>query len=107
MIIERASILHLLNQIFEITQKIKGKESEKSLTRNLKRMTMVCEEAGYFYHVPLGESYDLTRLDCEATIAGDQMDKLIIVEVIKPIIYYRMEDLNEIVQKAVVIVEQS
>lgn len=98
-------VLSILNQLFELEKKIKGQPIENSLQRNLRRIRSQFEEAGYKLHDPLGEKYDLTRLDCEAMAAGEGAANLKIVEVIKPIIYHRENDRNSIVQKAVVVVE--
>ena len=99
------AILSILNQLFELEKKISNQPIEKSLQRNLRRIRSEFENVGYKYHDPLGEKYNLTRLDCEAMASGTGADNLMIVEVIKPIIYYQQNDRNEIVQKAVVIVE--
>lgn len=99
------AVLSILNQLFELEKKISDLPIEKSLQRNLRRIRSEFETVGYKYHDPLGEKYSLTRLDCEAMAAGVGSDDLKIVEVIKPIVYYQQNDRNEIVQKAVVIVE--
>ena len=100
------AVISILNQLFELEKKIKDQPLEKSLQRNLRRIRDEFESAGYIIHDPLGEKYDLTRLDCEAMAAGEGSHSLKIVEVIKPIIYYRQDGRNSIAQKAVVIVEQ-
>jgi len=64
---------------------------------------------GLSYLNPLGESYNDTRTDCEATIAGTEVENLEIIEVIKPIIFYAYQENDKtmkiIVQPAVVIVQ--
>lgn len=97
--------LTLLNQIFEIQKKIKDNSAERSINRNLQRMLTTFESIGYKIHNPLHESYDDTRLDCEARIAGETTKNLHISEVIKPIIYLTDNGKNHILQKAVVIAE--
>lgn len=106
MYLDDASISTIFNQIFEIEKKIKDQPHERSLGRNLSRLKATFEDVGYRYHDPLGEKYDLTRLDCEAMISGEDADNLTIVEVIKPIIYFKNEAGNTIVQKAVVVTEK-
>lgn len=102
---EEKTILNILNQLFEIEKKITQQPLEKTINRNLRRLKMPFEEMGYTYHNPLGEKYALTRMDCEATIAGDATENLFIVEVIKPIVYFQENGQNQIVQKAIVIIE--
>lgn len=102
-----AHIKSLFNQLFEIEKKVKNQPNERSINRNLKRLKSTFEELGYQSHDPLGEKYDLTRLDCEAMISGEDADNLKIVEVIKPIIYLKNEAGNTILQKAVVITEKA
>lgn len=98
--------LNILNQVFEIDKKLKDNPAERSVGRNLRRITAVFTDLGYVTRDPLHEAYDETRLDCEARIAGTAADNLHITEVIKPIIYLRDGDQNHIVQKAVVIAEE-
>jgi hypothetical protein len=97
----------LLNQIFEIEKKAADTPLEKKLSRNIKRMKAILEESGYRYHNPIGEPYDITRLDCEAMVAGESTSQLYIVEVVKPIIFSYQGGHNQIVQKGVVITETS
>jgi hypothetical protein len=65
--------------------------------------------SGLTYHNPLGEKYNQSRTDCEASIAGTETENLEIVEVIKPIVFYSYTDENKpmktIAQKAVVVAE--
>lgn len=111
--------LFLLNQIFEVEQKLSKIDKQNSISRNLDRLkqhfeTDAFEEniefqafkiTGLFYRNPIGESYNETRLDCEATIAGVGHENLKIVDVIRPIIYAKAGNTQLVVQKAIVIVE--
>lgn len=109
--------LDFMNQIFEIEKKASNIKEENSIQRNLNRMKGILEEEffkgsstiGLTYHNPLGETYSETRTDCEATIAGTNVENLEITEVIKPIIFYSYQEnektLKVIVQQAVVIVQ--
>lgn len=99
-------IIEFLNQFHEIERKLQKNPQIKSVQRNLRRLTTHFEDAGYHLHNPIGEKYDETRLDCEATISGSGTDHLTIVEVIKPIIYYRQGQEQTIIQKGIVITEQ-
>lgn len=109
--------LDFMNQIFEIEKKATNLKEENSIQRNINKMKGIMEEEffkgtstiGLSYHNPLGEKYTDTRTDCEATIAGTDVENLEIVEVIKPIIFYAYQEndkvIKVIVQPAVVIVQ--
>jgi len=109
--------LDFMNQIFEIEKKAINLKEDKSIQRNLNKRKGILEEEffkgsstiGLTYHNPLGETYSETRTDCEATIAGTDVENLEITEVIKPIIFYAYQEngktLKVIVQPAVVIVQ--
>jgi len=63
-------------------------------------------DCGLIYQNPLGEPYNETRTDLEASIAGSSADNLVITEVIKPIIRLRTNSgATTIVRKGVVVVE--
>ena len=106
--------LDFVNQIFEIEKKATNIKEDNSIHRNINKINGLLEEGffkdvGLTYHNPIGESYTDTRTDCEATIAGAEVENLEIIEVIKPIIFYSYKE-NEntfkiIAQPAVVIVQ--
>lgn len=109
--------LDFINQIFEIEKKATNLKVENSIYRNLNKIKGILEDEffkdncsiGFTYHNPIGESYSDQRTDCEATIAGAEVENLEIIEVIKPIIYYAYQEDEKIkkviVQPAVVIVQ--
>lgn len=109
--------LDFINQIFEIEKKTVNIEEENSIQRNINKIKGILEEEffrgnnliGFTYHNPIGENYSDTRTDCEATIAGNDVNNLEIIEVIKPIVFcaYQENDvvMKSIVQQAVVIVQ--
>jgi len=107
--------LDLVNQIFEIEKKAAQIQESNSIQRNVNKLKEILEydmggqsggePQGFIYYNPIGEDYNETRTDCEASIAGTRTDNLEIIEVIKPIIRYRKGGMNIIVQKAVVVVE--
>jgi hypothetical protein len=111
------SYLDFINQIFEMEKKVNNLTEENSIHRNINKIKGLVEEEifkgpstiGLTYHNPLGETYSDTRTDCVATIAGESVDNLEIIEVVKPIIYYSYLDnervIKVIVQPAVVIVK--
>jgi hypothetical protein len=99
-------LIKIMNQFFEIQKKMVGKTESGSLQRNFERIQDYFGEIGLEMHNPAGESYNETRTDCEANIAGELGNKLIISEVIKPIVYFCDENNRKtIVQKGVVIVQ--
>jgi hypothetical protein len=101
----------ILNQLFEIEKKLERIEESNSINRNLSKLKELFETelyqqgSGLTYHNPIGEPYSETRTDCEASIAGENTENLVITEVIKPIIRFKQGGFNHIVQKAVVIVQ--
>jgi len=102
--------LFMLNQIFELEQKVAKLQESNSLQRNIDRLKNyfeieIAEGQGLIYQNPIGEPYDVTRTDCEASIAGTSTENLEIIEVLKPIIYVKFGNSNIIVQKAIVIVQ--
>lgn len=103
--IEKDKLLALINQIFLIEQKIGKLQVTTSISRNLERMKSDLRDSGFFIENPIGEKFSETRTDCEASIAGNSTENLVITEVIKPIIRMRQADSSFILQRAVVVVE--
>ncbi|NID13516.1 hypothetical protein [Fibrivirga algicola] len=108
--------LDIINQIFEIEKKLTKVQEPNSIQRNVNKLREILENdlsdnggspIGLMYYNPLGEVYNETRTDCEASIAGSNTDDLVITDVIKPIIRYRQGGMNLIVQKGIVIVESN
>lgn len=101
----------LIDQLFEIERKVSLVKEENSIARNINKMKDIFEnsisnaDVGFVYHNPMNESYTSTRLDLEASIAGNTSNDLIVTEVIKPIIRYRNGNSTFIARKGVVIVE--
>lgn len=105
--------LFILNQLFEIEQKINKIQETNSVQRNIDRLKnyfeteALSEGQGLIYHNPLGEKYNETRMDCDATISGEDHNNLTIAEVIKPIIYFKYANVQIIAQKGIVIVQST
>ncbi|MCQ4035064.1 hypothetical protein [Kaistella montana] len=112
--------IDLINQLFEIEKKVLNLNADSSILRNVNKLKGIIEEdlfknsaniTGLSFHNPIDEPYNETRTDCEATIIGDSVENLFIIEVIKPIIYCDYIDndrpVKSIVQKAIVIAESS
>ncbi len=99
-------LIPIVNQLFDMERKLDRMGPEtSSLKRNIERIKRYLTEMHIHYHNPIGENYDETRTDCEASISGESIDGLSITEVIKPIIYQHIHGMNQIVQQAVVIVQ--
>jgi len=101
----QAVLCTIINQIHTIESKCKELDASGKIGRRFDRLNVQWEALNLYVHNPLHEPYDDTRLDCDASIAGDKTDQLQIVEVIKPIIFHRDGDENRILQRGVVIVE--
>ena len=97
-------ILNIINQVFEIEKKLQA-GTAPPLQRHLERIKSELNELGYDYHSPLNEKYDETRTDCEASIVGKARNRMLITEVIKPIVHQKTGEGRRIVQKAIVVVE--
>jgi len=105
--------LFMLNQLFEIEQKIGKIQEPNSVQRNIDRLKdffeteALSEGQELVFHNPFGEKFDETRTDCEATISGTGHNNLEIIEVIKPIIYVKYGQTQMIAQKGIVIVQST
>jgi hypothetical protein len=97
--------LQIINQVFDLEKKVARLTESHSMHRNLDRIRSSFAEIGLEVEDPLGQPYNETRTDCEASIAGDSAENLYITDVIKPVIRLRQGGGSFIVQKAVVIVE--
>ena len=112
--------LELLNQVFEIDKKASALTESNSIQRNVRNMRswfereIVAGQGGQqvvfslTFHNPIGEAYNETRADCDASIAGSGTEQLVITEVMKPIVWLSVGGASKhIVQQAVVVVESS
>ena len=100
------ALVELANQVFELERKVSKLESSDPYRRIVTKMKDSLAVAGIEYSNPIGEPFNETRADCEGHIAGESVEDLVIVEVLKPIIRVR-DDNNHVqqLQRAVVIVE--
>ena len=97
-----------INQLYEMEQKLKKGDDSANLKRNVNKIANAFDELGFVYEDPMGQSFNETRADLDATISGTGTNNLVVVEVVKPIIRYRSRDANEfstVVQKGIVVVE--
>ena len=100
------NIIQIINQLSEIKQKIVSENLEKKFERNFNRIFSALEDDGFICKNPLGEKYNETRTDCEASIVGEASENMLITQVLKPLIYKKSNDEVSLIQKAVVIVEK-
>ena len=117
------SILIVLNQLYELEQKLKKHGDPANLSRNVSKMKDALAEEGLptldagsgqhriglVYEDPMGQSVNETRTDLEFQISGGGTENLVVVEVVKPIIRAIFTDSTgkfyQVVQKGIVIVE--
>lgn len=98
-------ILAILNQLFQIEQKLSKLSEPNTIQRNIERIKEEFTTLGYTFESPLGQKYNETRTDCEASISGNSVENLVVTEVLKPVIRAHYEGSSFIVQRAVIIVE--
>ncbi len=96
--------VEIANQLYVLEKKLSQLDDSLKLNRPINRMKAALNELGLHIHDPIGEYWDETRTDCEATIAGTQVQDLVISEVIKPIIRQTQEGMPVIVQRGIVVV---
>jgi predicted nucleic-acid-binding protein len=96
---------NLLNQIFELEQKLEQESIFSKIERNLNRMKSIIEDNGFISKNPINEKYTDSRTDVEASIVGKESRHMIITKVVKPIIYKLESSHPLLVQKGIVIVE--
>lgn len=112
--------LDFINQVFEIEKKANLLKEDNSIQRNINKLKDLFENEffknndgtlGLSYVNPIGEFYNDSRTDCDASISGTSTENLKIIEVIKPVIYYSYIDngkiIKSIIQKGIVVVESS
>ncbi len=97
--------LGVLNNLAEMERKILINGDGANLKRNIERIKDALETEKLFYEDPMGQGFNETRTDLEATISGQCTDNLIVVEVLKPIIRYGNREYSRVVQKGIVVVQ--
>ncbi|MCS7085699.1 MAG: hypothetical protein RMM53_03645 [Bacteroidia bacterium] len=106
---EEKFICDVLNQVYEIEKKAERLNEGHILKRNIEKLKSYFEHVykneGFVYEDPLGQSYNITRTDCEVAISGESAEDLEIIEVIKPVIRRKYDQgISKVIQKAVVVV---
>lgn len=95
-------IINIINQVFEIEKK---SGSSSNIQRHVDRIKAELNDMGYDYYNPIHEKWDETRTDCEASVTGTLKSKMLIAEVIKPVVHRKEDGSKKIIQKAIVVVE--
>lgn len=96
----------LINQFFEIEQKLLAEQLIDKFDRNLRRIQNIFEASGLLVINPIGEAYSESRTDYEASIVGNPGQHMKITKVIKPVIYQNDAQGRQLLQKGIVIAEQ-
>jgi len=103
--VQPKDLFGIMNELFKLKKRISRSSEAEALGKYVYKVTQKVEDMGLYYEDPSGEAWDDTRTDCEASIAGESGDDLVITDVMKPIIRLRSEGFTRVVQKGVVIVE--
>lgn len=112
-------LIKILNNTYELERKIERTGDPANLMRNIERIkdslrNEMTDGGGLFYEDPMGQAFNETRTDLEATISGTELDNLIVTDVIKPIIRIEVMQpdvkfgaprVSQVVQKGIVVVE--
>ncbi len=101
--------IKMANLVFELEKKAVQQTATAAaatagIRRNIDRMKAVLEEAGLVLLNPMGEPYNETRTDLEASITGAATGSLKVLDVIKPVVYTNQDGRLTLLQKGVVIV---
>jgi hypothetical protein len=98
-------VLQTLNNVYDMERKVSAHGDPANIRRNIDRIKEAFESGNIFYDDPMGQSFNETRTDLEASITGTGADDLVVVEVIKPIVRVGERAFSRVVQKGIVIVE--
>jgi hypothetical protein len=103
------SLLTAVNRLYELEYELKKHSGLESLQRKVSKMKDAFEDCGLVFEDPMGQSWNQTRTDLDASIAGAGTENLAVVEVIKPIIRFIQWDggreVSKVVQPGIVVVE--
>lgn len=97
-------LLQTLNQLYDIERKLALHGDAAGIARNVGRIKDAFAAETLFYEDPMGQRYNETRADLEASISGESADDLWVTEVIKPVIRHGDKAYSRVVQKGIVVV---
>lgn len=98
-------VIKVLNNLCDIERKMALHGDPGNASRNVTRIKEEFAELGLFYEDPMGQPFNETRTDLEASITGSGSENLYVVEVIKPIVRSGDPKFSRVVQKGIVLVE--
>jgi hypothetical protein len=97
-------VLQTLNHLYDAERKLTLHGDPGGVLRNIERIKDAFAEEKLFYENPVGQPFNETRADLEASIAGEGTDNLHVTEVIKPVIRYGDPAYSRVIQKGIVVV---
>lgn len=100
-------VLQTLNHLYEVERKLALHGDAAGVQRNIERIKDAFADEKLFYEDPMGQAFNETRTDLEASIAGEGTENLQVTEVIKPIIRYGDPSYSRVIQKGIVVVRTS
>jgi hypothetical protein len=97
-------VLQTLNHLYDAERKLALHGDPGAVLRNIERIKDAFAAEKLFYEDPMGQPFNETRTDLEASIAGEGAENLHVTEVIKPVIRYGEQSYSRVVQKGIVVV---
>lgn len=98
-------LLQTLNQLYDIERKLTLHGDAAGISRNVERIKEAFATDFLFYEDPMGQPFNETRVDLEASIAGESTENLVVTEVIKPVIRQGDGNYSHVVQRGIVVVQ--
>jgi hypothetical protein len=98
-------LLQTLNHLYEAERKLAIHGDPAGVMRNIERIKSAFEDERLFFEDPMGQPFNETRVDLEASIAGEGTEHLHVTEVIKPVIRLGDASFSRVVQKGIVVVQ--
>jgi hypothetical protein len=100
-------VLQTLNNLYDIERKLHMHGDPGNAQRNVARIKDAFGSENIFYEDPMGQKFNETRTDLEASIAGSRVEDLVVIEVIKPIVRFGEQAFSRVIQRGIVIVKSS
>lgn len=97
-------VLQTLNHLYDAERKLALHGDPGGVLRNIERIKDAFADEKLFYEDPMGQPFNETRADLEASIAGEGTEHLHVTEVIKPVIRYGEPSYSRVIQKGIVVV---
>jgi len=97
-------VLQTLNHLYDAERKLTQHGDPGGALRNIERIKDAFAEEKLFYEDPMGQPFNETRADLEASIAGEGTENLHVTEVIKPVIRCGAPAYSRVIQKGIVVV---